>query len=228
AMPSDVAASHRARASGPVARPWAVMARRPESFIAAASPAGSARRSNGSMVAKPRPASRAIVPGRSAASASRTAQSWTPMSRGRLIVRLLRSGAPRDTRILTAAAPARHPRGTPRERERYSRGALLVDLERPLGDLDEDPAVLDDHRVHRERLLGRRIEVVAGREVEPRQVQPARDRALGQESLVELEVFVAADPLVGADLTLGMYDEHLVHAVDPAHLHRPLGNLIDP
>ena len=47
----------------------------------------------------------------------------------------------------------------------------------------------------------------------------------GQEALVELEVLVAADPLVGADLAFGVHDEHLVRAVDPAHLHRAVRDL---
>jgi hypothetical protein len=37
-----------------------------------------------------------------------------------------------------------------RERSRLS-AALFVDLERPVGDFDQDPAILDDHGVDRQR-----------------------------------------------------------------------------
>ena len=76
-----------------------------------------------------------------------------------------------------------------------SRAGLLVDLERPVGDLDEDPVVLDDHRVDGQRQLGRRIERLAAVEVEARQVERAGQRAGRQEALVELEILVAADAL---------------------------------
>ena len=54
--------------------------------------------------------------------------------------------------------------------------ALLVDLERTVR-LDLDPAVLDDAVVAGDRLVGRRVERLAGREVEARQVQGAGQAA---------------------------------------------------
>ena len=78
----------------------------------------------------------------------------------------------------------------------------LVDLERPVGDLDQDPAVLDDDRVDGQRQLGGRVERLAAVEVEARQVQRAGQRAGGQEALVELEVLVAADALDGAEVAV--------------------------
>ena len=102
-----------------------------------------------------------------------------------------------------------------------------VEGQRPVGDLDRDPAVLDDHRVELERLLGRRVERLAAFEVEARHVQRTRQRAAGQEALVELEVLVAADALHRADLAAHVHDEHRVGAVDPDELHGPVGDLID-
>ena len=65
----------------------------------------------------------------------------------------------------------------------------------PSGTSIIDPPVLDDHRVHGQRLLGRRVERLAALEVEPGQVERAGQRAVGQEPLVELEVLVRADAL---------------------------------
>src|SRR5438477_7196252 len=87
---------------------------------------------------------------------------------------------------------------------------LLVDRQRPVRDLDEDSAVLDDDRIDRQRHLRRRIERFSVAQVEPRQVQGAGQRSAGEEALVELEVFVAADPLDRAELTAGVDDEDLV------------------
>ena len=78
----------------------------------------------------------------------------------------------------------------------------LVDLERAVGDLDQDPAVLDHHRVDRERQLRRRVERLAVGQVEARQVERAGERARGQEALVELEVLVAADALDGRQVAV--------------------------
>jgi len=43
----------------------------------------------------------------------------------------------------------------------------VVDLERPVGDLDQDPAGLDDDLVDRQRELGGRIQRLAALEIEP-------------------------------------------------------------
>src|SRR5689334_18294921 len=67
-------------------------------------------------------------------------------------------------------------------------GPLLVDLERAVRDLDQHAAVLDHDGIDGEWQLGRRVERLAAREVEPGQVQGARQRSGGQEPLVELEV----------------------------------------
>jgi len=50
------------------------------------------------------------------------------------------------------------------EAQRLSRGpsALFVDLERPVGNLDQDPALLDHHRIDRQRGLSRWIKGLAG------------------------------------------------------------------
>ena len=52
----------------------------------------------------------------------------------------------------------------------------FVDGERPVRDLDQDAAVLEDHRIEDERNLRRRIEGLTVREVEAREVQRARQR----------------------------------------------------
>ena len=103
-----------------------------------------------------------------------------------------------------------------------------VDGQRALRHLDEDATALDEHVVHRERLVGGRIEDVARRQVEAGEVERARDRPGGQEALVELEVLVAADALVGAEPTIHMDDQHGLRTIDPGHLHRAFRDLVEP
>src|SRR3954471_21386473 len=55
----------------------------------------------------------------------------------------------------------------------------------------------------------------------------AGEGARGQESLVELEVLVTADALHREQAAVGVDHEDLVRAVDPGHLHRAVGNLLD-
>src|SRR5258706_4260258 len=67
----------------------------------------------------------------------------------------------------------------PFARARARRGRcprLLVDLERPVWDLDEDPAGLDDDLVRRERHLGGRVERLARAEVGTREMERAGPR----------------------------------------------------
>ena len=61
---------------------------------------------------------------------------------------------------LAAAVGRRRDRTRP---SREPRASLLADLQRPVRDLDQDPAVLDHDRVDRERLLGRWVERLAVR-----------------------------------------------------------------
>src|SRR6187399_512742 len=58
-------------------------------------------------------------------------------------------------------------------------------------------------------------------------MEGAGERPRRQETLVELEVLVAADSLHRVPVTVGVDDEHLVGSVDPGHLHRAVGDLVD-
>src|SRR3954469_19623288 len=115
---------------------------------------------------------------------------------------------------------------------------LFVDRQWAVGDLDEDAAILDHHRVGREGQLRRWVERLTVHEVEAGQVERAGQgpgrlavrtarAAAGQEALVELEVLVGADSLERANLTAGVDHDHLVRVVDEGHLHRAFGHLVD-
>src|SRR4029453_881830 len=78
-----------------------------------------------------------------------------------------------------------------------------------------------------ERQLCRRVERLAVRQIEPRQVERAGPRPGGQEALVQLEILVAADPLRRGELATLVDDEDLVGAVDDDHLHLAVLDLVD-
>ena len=65
--------------------------------------------------------------------------------------------------------------------------------------VDQDPAILDRHRVDGQRLVGGRVQRLAGDEVEAGQVERTCQAPRGDEAAVQLEVLVAADPLDRAD-----------------------------
>src|SRR5665811_637858 len=94
------------------------------------------------------------------------------------------------------------------------RGPTAPNLPR---ELQDQPAVRDGDRVDRQRLVGGRIQRLARREVEPREVERAGQRAVGEESLVQLEVLVAADALDGVvgDVEVDHEDLSLIHISEP-------------
>src|SRR5207237_7603676 len=95
------------------------------------------------------------------------------------------------------------------------------------GVLNDNSAVFDIDRIDHQRLFGGRIQGIPGVQVEAGQVERAGDRVARDEALVELEILMATDALNGTKLAAQVYDEHLLRAVHPAHLHGARGDIAD-
>jgi len=98
--------------------------------------------------------------------------------------------------------------------------------QRALWHLDQDTAVLDEHVVHRERLVGGR-NIASGWSAGGSRTSPVakakRERCSAQ--VIDSAV-TAAYALVGAEPTVLVDDQHRIRAVDPCHLHRALRDLV--